>query len=74
MSTPEFDISIDKTGKLTVRVSGVSGAECMKLSDMIAQIVGIEESRKLTTEYYGTPGNVRISTHDQVHTEVQRGR
>lgn len=66
MSTPQFDIRIDKNGKLTVKVSGVSGEECMRLSDMIAEIVGREETREKTSEYYG-PGNVRISSTGQVH-------
>lgn len=66
MSAPEFDIRIDKAGKLTVRVSGVSGEECMRLSDMLAEIIGREDSREKTSEYYG-PGNVRLSSSNQVH-------
>ena len=60
MSKPEFDIAIGKDGKVTVKVHGVSGAECVALSDMLKQIVGHEDSRQLTPEYYGSPGNVRI--------------
>ena len=71
MSTPEFDIRIDKTGRMTIHVSGASGEECMRLSDMLAQIVGIEESRRLTSEYYGTPSQVRIAASDQVRAGVR---
>jgi len=60
MSKPEFDIAIGKDGKVTVKVHGVSGAECVALSDMLKQIIGQEDSRQLTPEYYGSPGNVRI--------------
>ncbi|MDX2133107.1 MAG: DUF2997 domain-containing protein [Planctomycetota bacterium] len=66
MSAPQFDIRIDTSGKLTVKVSGVSGEECMRLSDMLAQIVGREVSREKTSEYYA-PGSVRITTPQQVH-------
>ncbi|CAG1004118.1 hypothetical protein PHYC_03116 [Phycisphaerales bacterium] len=66
MSAPQFDIRIDKAGKLTVKVSGVSGEECMRLSDMLAEIVGREDSREKTSEFYG-PGNVRVSTSGQIH-------
>lgn len=60
MSKPQFDIAIGKNGQVTVRVEGASGAECMALSDMLKEIVGKEESRELTPEYYGSPGQVRI--------------
>lgn len=71
MPTPTFDIRIDKSGKLTVRVSGVSGEECLKLSDMIAQIVGREESRELTPEYHAG-GNVRVNAAGHVQGRVTR--
>lgn len=66
MSAPQFDIRIDKNGKLTVKVSGVSGEECMRLIDMLTQIIGHEESREKTSEFYG-PGSVHVSASGQVH-------
>jgi hypothetical protein len=60
MSQPEFDITIGKDGKVRVKVSGVSGQECIELTDMLRDIIGREESRELTSEYYGAPGKVRI--------------
>ncbi len=63
MSQPEFDISIGKDGKVTVRVHGVSGEECLQLSDMLKEIIGREESREMTSEFYGPGGAVRIETH-----------
>jgi hypothetical protein len=65
MAQPKFDIQIDKDGKVTVRVHGVSGAQCIELSDMIRGIVGHETSRELTAEYYGGPGHVRNETRVQ---------
>jgi hypothetical protein len=56
----EFDITIGKDGQVRVKVHGSAGEECMKLSDMIRDIIGREESRELTSEYYGAPGRVRI--------------
>jgi hypothetical protein len=69
MGKPEFDITIGKDGKVKVKVHGVSGKECTDLTDMLRQIVGKEESRQLTGEYYGAPGDVRIDTHAQTHTK-----
>jgi hypothetical protein len=60
MAQPEFDIQIGKDGRITVKVHGVSGAQCIALSDMLKEIVGKEESRDLTAEYYGPDGQVRI--------------
>lgn len=63
MAQPQFDIQIGKDGKVKLKVSGASGAECIALTDMLKQIVGTEESRELTPEYYGSPGQVRLSDH-----------
>lgn len=60
MAKPRFDIAIGKDGKVKVRVEGASGTECLALADMLKQIVGKEDSRELTPEYYGGPGQVRI--------------
>ena len=50
---PEFDITIGKDGKLRVEVKGSAGKQCLELADLIRDIVGKEDSRELTTEYYG---------------------
>jgi hypothetical protein len=69
MATPQFDITIGKDGRVTVKVHGVSGAECVRLSDMVRDIVGREESRQLTSEYYGPGGQVRFQSQAQVRTK-----
>ena len=66
MSQPQFDIQIGKDGKVVVKVSGVSGKECTALSDMLKEIVGREESRETTAEYYGAPANVHTKSHAEV--------
>ncbi|MBY0262027.1 MAG: DUF2997 domain-containing protein [Phycisphaerales bacterium] len=70
MSTPKFDITIDKNGQVKIKVHGVSGKECLQITDMLKEIIGREESRQLTSEYYGSPGHVRTSasTQNDVHT------
>ncbi len=62
MSQPEFDITIGKDGRVNVRVRGVSGKECLALTDMLRDLLGREESRELTSEYYGPPGAVRVES------------
>ena len=69
MSKPQFDITIGPDGQVRVKVSGASGDECIELTDMLRDIVGIEESRELTGEYYGPGGQVRIDTNVEGHTK-----
>ncbi len=68
MAQPQFDITIGADGKVKVTVSGASGAECLELTDMLREIIGQEESRELTSEYYGPEGSVRIDATVQDRT------
>ena len=52
MPREELEIEIGPTGKVTARTIGVKGARCLDLADMLARLVGREESRQLTHEYY----------------------
>ena len=47
----ELEIEIDATGKVTMRTRGIKGPVCMKYADLLAQIVGREESREKTQEF-----------------------
>ncbi len=68
MERPEFDIVIGRNGKVTVEVKGVKGPRCLDYADLIQEIVGYEEERKLTVEYYAPDTKVRIDT--QVHDRL----
>lgn len=52
MAEREMEIEIGKDGKVTVRTIGVKGPECMDLADLMVQIIGREEERQKTAEYY----------------------
>ena len=65
MQRPEFDIKISKTGKVTVEVKGSPGPRCLALADLLKELVGREEERHLTAEYYAPDAKVRIDA--QVH-------
>jgi hypothetical protein len=56
----EIEIEIDKSGKVTMRTKGVKGPACMDLADLVAQIVGREESREKTQEFYEATEQVVI--------------
>ena len=60
MKTPEYKIEITNDGKVRVEVVGSQGQQCFELADLIRDIVGHEESRQKTAEYYSQDGSVHI--------------
>jgi hypothetical protein len=52
MAKEEIEIEISPSGKVTARTIGVKGPRCLDLADLLARLVGREESRTLTSEYY----------------------
>lgn len=59
MATEELEIEISPTGKVTVRTIGIKGPKCLDYADLLVRIVGREDSRELTSEYYETDGHVQ---------------
>lgn len=62
MERPEYEITIGKDGKVRVEVKGTSGKRCIEMADLIREILGHEDARSLTSEYYAPDGHVRIDT------------
>ena len=52
MADEEIEIEIDAQGKVTVRTKGIKGPRCLDVAELFANIIGREESRELTSEYY----------------------
>jgi hypothetical protein len=65
----EIEIQISAEGKVTVTTKGIKGYRCLDFADLFAQIVGREDSRKLTSEYYEPEAEVR--QQQQVHQRYQ---
>ncbi len=68
MAAEEFEIEIGPDGKVVVRTIGIKGPRCVDVAEAIAQIVGREESRRLTEEYH----EAGIQAHAQVEQRVRR--
>jgi hypothetical protein len=68
MAREELEIEISPSGKVTARTIGIKGARCLDLADLLARIVGREESRELTSEYYEAAEQV------QEHIDVKQRR
>ncbi len=68
MAHDELEITIDANGRVTMRTLGVKGPRCLDYAEWLAQLVGREESRELTTEYYET------EQHSQNHSVIRERR
>ena len=52
MAQEELEIEIDAQGRVQVRTIGIKGERCLDYAEALARILGREESRQLTNEYY----------------------
>jgi hypothetical protein len=52
MAREEIEIEIGPSGKVTARTIGIKGPKCLDVADMLVRIIGREETRELTSEYY----------------------
>ena len=52
MAQEELEIEIDAQGRVQVRTIGIKGHRCIDYAEALVQILGREESRQLTNEYY----------------------
>jgi hypothetical protein len=68
MAKEELEIEIGPSGKVTARTIGIKGPRCLDLADLLARIVGREESRQMTHEYYEAAEQV------QDHIQVKQRR
>lgn len=59
MAQEEIEITIGKNGEVSIQTIGVKGPKCLKIAEALAQIIGQEESRRLTSEYYEAEEQVR---------------
>jgi hypothetical protein len=58
MAKEEFEIEVDRDGKVTIRTIGIKGARCVDAAEALAKLIGREQARELTAEYYETDQNV----------------
>ena len=65
MPQEELEIEIDAQGHVTVHTKGYKGNSCLKIAEELTRILGREESRQLTNEYYETEQTTQ--THIDVH-------
>jgi hypothetical protein len=64
----ELEIEISRTGQVTIRPKGIKGKECLHWAELLAQIVGKEEARQLTSEFY------EVAERSAVQQDVKQHR
>jgi hypothetical protein len=62
----ELEFTIDDDGKITVKVVGASGPECLEMTKAIEEALGIVVDRQKTSEFYQQPAREK--------TEIDRDR
>jgi len=68
MAKEEIEIEIGPSGRVTARTIGVKGPRCLDIADLLVRIIGREESRTLTSEYYEADQRLQ----DQVEVKQRR--
>jgi Protein of unknown function (DUF2997) len=51
----ELEIEIGRDGKISIKVKGMQGAECLEFSQFLEEALGDTVERELTSEYYQVP-------------------
>jgi hypothetical protein len=59
MAKEELEIEIGPDGKVVVRTIGIKGPRCLDVAEVLARIIGQEQSRQLTGEYYEAHSDIR---------------
>ena len=65
----EIEIEIDASGKVTIRTHGIKGSSCLDAVEALVKILGREESRELTGEFYEQPVHERATLSQHLRSE-----
>jgi DUF2997 family protein len=57
----ELEIDIGRDGKVSIRVKGVQGGECMEFSQFLEEALGETVEQELTSEYYQVPASTETT-------------
>jgi hypothetical protein len=56
----ELEFTIDDDGKISIKVVGAQGAECLELTKAIEEALGIVVDRQKTPDFYVQPNEQKI--------------
>jgi hypothetical protein len=55
MEMQEMEITIDKEGRIQVKVNGAHGADCLAMTKNLEKAAGVVEERTYSPAYYEQP-------------------
>jgi hypothetical protein len=59
MEMQEMEITIDRDGRIAVKVNGAHGADCLAVTKNLEEAAGVVEERIYSAEYYEQPATIR---------------
>jgi hypothetical protein len=57
----EMEIEIGRDGKVSIKVKGVQGTECLEFSQFLEEALGETVEQELTSEYYQTSASAETT-------------
>ena len=69
MAQHELEITISKTGNVTVHVKNVKGKACLEYANWIAAAIGNVEDQKLTSEYYEPETKAAVKLQQELRNQ-----
>jgi hypothetical protein len=57
----EMEIEIGRDGKVSIKVNGVQGPECLEFSQFLEEALGETVEQELTSEYYQVPASTETA-------------
>jgi Protein of unknown function (DUF2997) len=57
----EMEIEIGRDGKVSIKVKGVQGVECLEFSQFLEEALGETVEQEITSEYYQVPASTESS-------------
>jgi hypothetical protein len=57
----DIEVSIAPDGRVQVHVKGMPGKQCLKVRQLLEEVLGPLESQRLTSEYYEPEDDLPVS-------------
>ena len=57
----EMEIEIGRDGKVSIKVKGVQGVECLEFSHFLEEALGETVEQEITSEYYQVPASTETT-------------
>jgi hypothetical protein len=57
----ELEIEIGRDGKVSIKVKGVEGTDCLEFSQFLEEALGETVEQELTSEYYQVPASAETT-------------